>query len=516
MMPVKDSLSSLSSPRKVFLLVLFCFAQFLDTFNTAALFSAIPAIAAAVGLNNSQSVWLNSSYQLTFAAFLLISGRMSDVYNPKIVFLAGVYPSAFLALGTGFVRNKIAILVLRALSGIGASLTIPSSLHLLVHMFPEPVTQAKAVSAFAGSGAIGNVMGVVIGALFVSYASWPWVFWMVAITTMLIAVSCTLLIPHPGYIKVGSSLDQFRRLDLSGGSLLTIALVLFIFAVTSGSTDGWVTATVLTPLILSVFLFVSYFIWEAKIPEEHASLPPKMWSYPNFTVLALLALLPYTWWSTVYLLFAWYWQEVLYWSAISSAVHFLPIGICAFPFMALSGVLQQKLATKYILLIGLTLMLGGTIFLPFANSAERYWPIAFPGFILGTAGTTLVFATTNIAIFAVTPPRVAGTVGAVFNCALQLGAAVFSAATTSIQTTVETSTTSYTGRAAGFEFLAAVVAVQMVSVLVFFKNLPAVTADRESPSPGPDQKGSPDSESTVALRELSNSTLPALRSSPSS
>ncbi|KAH7886565.1 MFS general substrate transporter, partial [Phlebopus sp. FC_14] len=488
----------LSTPRKIFLLALFCFAQFLDTFNTSALFSAIPAIAVAVGLNNSQSVWLNSAYQLTFAAFLLISGRMSDVYNPKIVFLAGVYPLAFLAIGTGFVRNKIAILVLRALSGIGtASLTIPSSLHLLVHMFPEPVAQAKAVSAFAGSGALGNVLGVVIGALFISYATWPWVFWMVAIVAMIIAASCTILIPNPGYKKVGSSMDRFRRLDVSGGSILTIALVLFIFAVTSGSTDSWVTATVLAPLILSVFLFTSYFVWESRIAEEHASLPPKMWSYPNFTVLALLALLPYSWWSTVYLLFAWYWQEVLEWSAISSAVHFLPIGLFAFPFMALSGVLQQKVPIKYIFLIGLTFMLGGTVFFPFADSAGRYWPIVFPGFLLGTAGTTLVFATTNIAIFAVTPPEVAGTVGAVFNCALQLGTAVFSAATTSIQTTVQTSPTAYNGRAAGFEFLVAYVAVQMLSVLIFFKNVPMATVAL----PPQMEKDINSSESAIGSRE---------------
>jgi len=75
--------------------------------------------------------------------------------------------------------------------------------------------------------------------------------------------------------------------------------------------------------------------------------------------------------------------------------HSLPIGLFAFPFMALSGVLQQKFDAKHILLGGLVLIVAGTVFFPFADSTSRYWSIAFPGFMLGTAGTTVVFATTK-------------------------------------------------------------------------------------------------------------------------
>lgn len=68
----KNPLAELSAARKIVLLFLFCLSPFLDTFNSAALFSAIPVIATSTGLNDSQSVWLNSAYQLSFAALLLI------------------------------------------------------------------------------------------------------------------------------------------------------------------------------------------------------------------------------------------------------------------------------------------------------------------------------------------------------------------------------------------------------------------------------------------------------------
>jgi len=71
------------------------------------------------------------------------------------------------------------------------------------------------------------------------------------------------------------------------------------------------------------------------------------------------------------------------------------MGLFAFPFTALSGVLQQKVDPKHILLGGLVLMVAGTVFFPFADNTSHYWSIAFPGFMLGTAGTIIVFATTK-------------------------------------------------------------------------------------------------------------------------
>ncbi|KAF8645737.1 hypothetical protein AX16_007605 [Volvariella volvacea WC 439] len=502
---VSNPLAEQSSARKGILLVLFCLAQFLDTFSTSALFSAIPAIAADVGLNNSQSVWLNSAYQLTFASLLLVSGRMADIYNPKYVFLAGAGPLGCFALGAGFVRNKIAIIVLRALSGCAASLTIPSSLHLLVHMFPDPAAQAQAVSFFALSGALGNVLGVVIGALFVSFADWPWAFWFITITAFIITASCAVLIPQ---LKRPTGKGSAQNLDVVGVSLLTISLVLFIFAITSGSVDGWRTAAVITNLILGVLLMVAFFVWEAKIPEENAALPPKMWFYPNLGLLIGIALIPYTWWSSVYLLFAWLWQEVYHWSAIISALHFLPIGLFVFPVMGVVGAFQQKAKVNLLLLVALVLMFIGTILLPFADRPSRYWPIVFPAFCIGTAGTIIVFTTVNIALFAVTPPQVAGTVGAIFNCALQLSTAVGSAAITSIQTSVEQhhgGPLGYDGRAAGFWFLTACVGVEVIVLVVFWRTQPKGEEQSESPVAGKEVAQDQESVSANETRPASTS-----------
>ena len=84
------------------------------------------------------------------------SGRISDVYSPKPAFVSGVMILALTHLGGGFVRQKIALLVLRALGGIGGALTIPSSLSMIVALFPDQRSQSRALAVFGGTGGIGN------------------------------------------------------------------------------------------------------------------------------------------------------------------------------------------------------------------------------------------------------------------------------------------------------------------------------------------------------------------------
>ncbi|KAJ7656559.1 major facilitator superfamily domain-containing protein [Mycena rosella] len=383
---------------KLLLLAIFCLSLFLDTFNNSSLFTAIPAVSVQLDIPNSQSVWLLSAYQLTFAALLLVSGRSSDLYNPKWVFVTGALSMGVFALIGGFIRKEIPLIVFRALTGAGGALTIPSALHLIIHMYPDPETQAKAVTAFGGMEleSVGISIRLIIGALFVSYASWPWVFHFSAIVSAVIGFSAILLVPKLQRTTGESRAEKilrFRRLDLLGVVVFTAASILFIFSITSGSVDGWGSAYVLAPLIISVFLLLLFFIWEARLPESHASIPSKMWRYENFTVLIAISLAPFMWRGSIFLLFSWFWEVVYGWTAIKTAVHFLPIGLGIFPVLPLAAGLQSKLRLKSVILVGFILIVSGTALLPFANSKEHYWSFTFPGFLLGTAGAALIYTT---------------------------------------------------------------------------------------------------------------------------
>ncbi|KAH9895729.1 MFS general substrate transporter [Cubamyces lactineus] len=463
-----------SPVRRYVLLLIFCLAQFLDAFNNSALFSAIPSLVIALDMSEAESTWIISAFQLTFASFLLISGRISDVYNPKFAFIGGVSVLGILSVGAGFVTSKIPLIVLRALSGIAASMTIPSALTLLVNVFTEPVEQARAIGVFGGCGAVGNVLGLIIGAIFVQYASWPWVFWFVALVALPISAICILLIPaqEPRLEDLsGRKEARWKSLDLGGVSILTAALILFIFAITSGTTSGWGSPSVIAPLVISVLMVVGFFYYETTLPVDKAAIPPRTWFLPNFSVLFGTALLPYFWWVTVFTIYTTLWQDIWRWTVISTAVHMIPIGVLAFA-MSFTGSLARVINPKWIILFAEGMCIVATVLLAFADRPERYWSFIFPAFVLGSAGAMLTYTHTNIAIFRTSPASMAGTVGAIFNGALQLGSAVGISAVGSIESSVEAThggSHSYAGRAASFWFLLAIVCVEFISMLVFYR-----------------------------------------------
>jgi len=472
--PVPQSNSEISTVRKISLLCIFCLAQFLDVFNFAAMFVAIPAISEDLNITAADSIWIVSAFQLTFASFLLVSGRVSDIYDPKYCFIAGTSLLGIMSLGIGFVKSQIPLFVLRALAGIGASLTIPSAFGLIVRFFPNPNEQAIAIGAFGGSGAVGNALGVIFSALFIERATWHWLFWFTTILSLPIGAVTFFLVPARPKSMSNNKKASFASLDAVGVSMLTIALILFIFALTSAPNVGWGTARVLAPLIISIFMIAGFLFWETRIPEEYASLPPRMWFYPNFGALFGISLSPYLWWTATFYLITTHWQEVFGWSALKAGVHFLPIGIPSLPLTIVAGYLTRSVKPKFLILAGGGLLIAATAMSPYiATSAteNHYWRFGFPAFILGTCGATLVYCGASVAMFQVTPPAYAATVGAIFNAALQLGAAVGSAIIASIQASVskDKPADSYDGRAAGFWFLLAVVALMTVCVLIFYR-----------------------------------------------
>lgn len=75
---------SMSNARRIVLLVIFCLTQFIDAFSNTAIFSALPRLKEEMGMNEGEATWVVSAFGLTFASFLLVSGRISDLYNPSM------------------------------------------------------------------------------------------------------------------------------------------------------------------------------------------------------------------------------------------------------------------------------------------------------------------------------------------------------------------------------------------------------------------------------------------------
>ncbi|KAG2352493.1 hypothetical protein BDR07DRAFT_1437381, partial [Suillus spraguei] len=139
--------------------------------------------------------------------------------------------------------------------------------------------------------ALIRFVGCDIGAMFVQWVSYHWVFWFVACAAFPVALICIFMIPSQIGETAGSRKPKgakWKSLDLVGIGVLTVSFILLIFAMTSGSTDGWKSPVVLILLIISIIMIAG---------------PPRTWFYNNFSVLFATALLPSFWWSGGYVYF---------------------------------------------------------------------------------------------------------------------------------------------------------------------------------------------------------------------
>ncbi|KAG6334818.1 hypothetical protein ID866_4270 [Astraeus odoratus] len=354
-------------------------------------------------------------------------------------------------------------------------MTIPSALTLLVKAFPDPLAQARAIGVFGGCGALANILGVLIGAVFVQWASYHWTFWFTGIIAVSVGMSSLFVIPPhitraPEHRK--SRIAKLKSLDIIGVSILTVAMILFIFAITSGSTEGWADQTVLSTLITSIVLMIGFFYWETLLPVEKVAIPPRTWFYKNFAVLFTLTLLPFFWLTTVFTIFTNLWQGVFNLSAIWTAIHMLPIGVVASA-MSLTGPLTRICSPKWIILTGLVMLAIATTLLALGGgNLDQYWTFVFPAFAIGSAGTMLTYTNTNVLLFRAAPASMAGTVGAIFTGGLQMGSAIGLAAVSSIETSIEAThggPDEYYGRAAAFWLLLSVIGVEIISFTCLYR-----------------------------------------------
>lgn len=478
-----------SKQRRYLMLTLFCLAEFFDSFMASGLFPAINDIQIHLNVAPAETTWAFAAYSATFSAFLLISGRVSDVYSSRWCFIVGAFIIGAFSLGGGFPHTKVAFFILRAFAGIGAALNVPAALSLIVEWFPEPEEQGMAIALFGTGGGIGNILGVVIGGIFVEYASWRWIMYFVGIAAISISVLSIVVVP-PSPPRAPEHKPSWKRLDLGGVSLITIATILFVYAVTSGPVNGWGSANVIAPLIISVVMAAVFFFYESRIDPELAALPPRVWKYDNVPVLILLGLIPFFWWGSLFYSLMPIMQSEYHWSALMASVHFLPAGISGTLIAGFASSMVKYVSPKWSISFGLVLEIIATLLLPFANTKEKYWSYLFPSFFIGSIGTMIIYVNANIAVFMNTPPAMAGVAGAMFNSALQLGVAVFIAILSSITQSVDKKRVKqgkepgYHGIAAGYWFVLAWVCFVFIMVQVFYtaesRKAAPVTKDVES------------------------------------
>ena len=367
---------------------------------------------------------------MTFAAFLLFWGRVSDLYSAKPVFAFGFLALGILDLIISFLPDRYSFFVIRAISGIAGASLIPAGYRLIVAVF-EPQELGKALTIYGMSGALANVTGVLIAG-FVEYIptkgqgeAWRWFFRILAILIIPMAMASLKFIPKPRGV-IADAEGKWKRLDLVGSFSMLVAIVLLILGLTLGASYGFKTAKFLVPFLLAWPILVFFFVWEAKIPEDYAVVPPKIWKIPNLTLFIVFALYIYGWWAVNFLALIERWTAVYHEKAIIAAVRALPEGLAAMGVTVLLTVFPVLVSRpRWPITVGMLLAITGYVLFTRGSGIDSdYWRYIFPASIIGSGGMMATFTGTNVGIITAVPPEYSGTTGALSQVAFQVGSAV--------------------------------------------------------------------------------------------
>jgi MFS family permease len=236
--------------------VLLCTAQFVDVLDVNAVLVALPVIGRDLDLAGGALQWVVTAYVLVFAGCLLVAGRLADAYGRRRVFGVGLGLFTAASLACGVAPTAEALVASRAVQGLGAALTAPSALAMIVDAFPAGRPRERAVAAWTGVAAIGGATGLVLGGVIAGALGWRWIF------LLNVPVGVAALALTPRLLQESRSERGPRELDVAGAATATLGLGLLVFALAQAERSGPLTTAPLVALGGAAVLLAAFFLRE--------------------------------------------------------------------------------------------------------------------------------------------------------------------------------------------------------------------------------------------------------------
>src|SRR4051794_106926 len=238
--------------RRWLALVVVCLAQLMIVLDTTIVNVALPAIQRELHFSQADLTWVINAFLVTFGSFLLLAGRLGDLFGRKRVFLAGVVLFTAASMLCGFASGQGMLIGARFLQGIGAAVQASVILAIIVTEFPEPIERARAMSAYVFVAVAGGSLGLLAGGALTQALDWHWIFFVNLPIGALTFASGVALIPADERVRV----LRARDIDWRGSLLVTASLMTAIYAIVRAGSQGWGSSSVLSFGVLAAALMV--------------------------------------------------------------------------------------------------------------------------------------------------------------------------------------------------------------------------------------------------------------------
>ncbi|KAJ3767142.1 major facilitator superfamily transporter [Lentinula raphanica] len=391
-----------------------CFAQLVDNIWMTSINIAVPHIAEEFNLHDGSQSWLVSAYTLTFGGFLLLAGVLSDRLGRRAMFTAGMLWMMAASIACGVAQTGVQCIIFRALQGLGAAASVPSAIGVLSNFFVGN-EKHRALSMFGAAGAVGFVVGLILGGILSGTLGWRYVFYIDAPIIGILAITGWFSFPKEKP-NVGG---RKPTLDLLGAGLGTSGIVLMTFALSQSEVSGWNKPIVVVTLIVSIFVLLGFSWAERKVPNP--IMPTYLWKLPSFAGIWCSGFLLYCWWASVVYYLSLIAQEVLFLTPLNTGLYMIPMGAWGFVVSIATGRAVERFELKPLLVAGFFISAVGTLPAAFVKTGDLFWPLVFPTAIICVTGISIAYNVASIALVSAVPPVAKSLAGGLINTAFQIG-----------------------------------------------------------------------------------------------
>ena len=398
-------------------LLVLCLGVLMIVLDTTIVNVALPSIRADLHFSETSLVWVVNGYMLTFGGFLLLGGRLGDLYGHRRLFLAGIGLFTLASLACGLATTQELLIAARAVQGLGGAVVSAVALSLIMNLFTEPGERAKAMGVYGFVCASGGSIGVLLGGLLTGALGWHWIFLVnLPIGALVCGLSLALL---PG----GRGLAAGGRLDLAGAATVTTSLMLAVYAIVDGNTAGWGSTQTVVLLGSAAALFAVFLVVESRV--QAPLMPLGLFRLRNVATANVAGVL----WAAA--MFAWffisalYMQLVLGYSPLQVGLGFLPANLIMAAFsLGLSAKIVMRFGIRRPLAAGLLLAAAGLALFGRASVGGVFMVDVLPGMLLLGLGAGVAFNPLLLAAMSDARPEDSGLASGVVNTAFMMGGAL--------------------------------------------------------------------------------------------
>jgi EmrB/QacA subfamily drug resistance transporter len=408
---------SIDGRKRWFALIVLCLGSLMMVLDTTVVNVTLPSIRTDLGFSEESLAWVVNAYLLTFGGFLLLGGRLGDLFGQRRLFLIGITIFTLASLACGLATTQGFLVTARGIQGLGGAVASAVSLSLTMHLFTEPADRAKAMGVFGFVSAGGGSIGVLLGGFLTSSLNWHWVFLVnIPVGVAVFALSLLLL---PTVRNSAAS----GHLDVAGAVTVTVSLILAVYAIVNGNDAGWVSTQTIGLLAAATALLAIFLGIESRVRVP--LMPLGLFRLRNVVAANVVAIM----WAAA--MFAWFFLSALYlqlvlgYSPLQVGLAFLPANLIVAVFsLGLSAKIVMRFGIRSPLGVGLLLAASGLVLFARAPVGGNFVVDVLPCMILLGLGAGTAFNPMLLAAMSDVNPSESGLASGVVNTSFMMGGAL--------------------------------------------------------------------------------------------